>query len=55
MEPSKNRDAGRFDARSRGDLQHPARGEWRHYQVETGALLGPEAIDALRPGRPHLP
>jgi hypothetical protein len=47
MEPSTNRDAGRFDARSRGELQHLAPGEQRRYQLEIGALLGREAIDAF--------
>ncbi|HEV2240996.1 MAG TPA: DUF4432 family protein [Streptosporangiaceae bacterium] len=45
MEPSTNRDAGRFDARSRGELQHLAPGEQRHYQLEIGALLGRDAIE----------
>jgi hypothetical protein len=39
--------AGRFDARSRGELQHLAPGEQRRYQLEIGALLGAEAIDAF--------
>jgi Domain of unknown function (DUF4432) len=47
MEPSTNRDAGRFDARSRSELQHLAPGEQRRYQLEIGALLGAEAIDAF--------
>src|SRR5215831_13626066 len=47
MEPSTNRDAGRFDARSRGELRHLAPGEQRRYQLEIGALLGAEAIDAF--------
>ena len=38
MEPSTNRDAGRFDARSRGELRHLAPGEQRRYQLEIGAL-----------------
>jgi hypothetical protein len=47
MEPSTNRDAGRFDARSRGELQHLAPGEQRRYRLEIGALLGHEAIDTF--------
>jgi hypothetical protein len=47
MEPSTNRDAGRFDARERGELQHLAPGEQRNYQLEIGALLGAGAIDAF--------
>jgi hypothetical protein len=47
MEPSTNRDAGRFDARSRGELQQLAPGEQRRYRLEIGALLGREAIDAF--------
>jgi hypothetical protein len=47
MEPSTNRDAGRFDARSRGELQHLAPGEQRRYRLEIGALLGRDAIDAF--------
>lgn len=45
MEPSTNRDAGRLDARFRGELQHLAPGEQRHYQLEIGALLGGDAIE----------
>jgi hypothetical protein len=47
MEPSTNRDAGRFDARSRGELQHLAPGEQRRYRLEIGALPGLDAIDAF--------
>ena len=47
IEPSTNRDAGRFDARSRGELQRLVPGEQRRYQLEIGALLGREAIDAF--------
>ena len=61
MEPSTNRDAGRLDARARGELQHLAPGEERHYCLEIGAVCGSEAIDAFtaeagqlsgRPARP---
>jgi Domain of unknown function (DUF4432) len=45
MEPSTNHDAGRFDARSRGELQHLSPGEQRRYFLEIGALDGTEAID----------
>ena len=44
MEPSTNRDAGRFDARERGELQWLAPGETRHYDLEIGALPGAAAI-----------
>jgi Domain of unknown function (DUF4432) len=45
MEPSTNRDAGRFDARDRGELTYLGPGEQRHYDLEVGALSGAEAID----------
>jgi hypothetical protein len=45
MEPSTNHDAGRFDARSRGELQHLAPGESRRYSLSIGALAGTEAIE----------
>jgi len=45
MEPSTNRDAGRFDARERGELQHLEPGETRSYELELGVLAGPDAID----------
>ena len=47
MEPSTNRDAGRLDARARGELQHLSPGEERHYTLEIGALAGTQDIDAL--------
>ena len=47
MEPSTNRDAGRADARTRGELQHLAPGEERRYTLEIGALAGTEDIDAF--------
>jgi hypothetical protein len=45
MEPSTNRDAGRFDARERGELAQLAPGEARRYQLEVGALVGAGAIE----------
>ena len=47
MEPSTNRDAGRADARARGELQHLAPGEERRYTLEIGALAGTEDLDAF--------
>jgi hypothetical protein len=47
MEPSTNRDAGRRDARARGELQHLAPGEERRYTLEIGALAGTDDIDAF--------
>jgi len=62
MEPSTNRDAGRFDATERGELQWLAPGEMRHYDLEIGALPGAAAIGrfadrvaALTPGQPAHP
>jgi Domain of unknown function (DUF4432) len=47
MEPSTNHDAGRFDARQRGELVHLAPGESRRYSIELGALSGADSIDAF--------
>jgi hypothetical protein len=47
MEPTTNRDAGRFDARERGELAYLAPGEARTYDVEIGALDGKAAIEAF--------
>jgi hypothetical protein len=47
MEPSTNRDAGRFDARDRGELIQLAPGEARRYRLEIGALTGHDAIGAF--------
>jgi hypothetical protein len=47
MEPTTNRDAGRFDARERGELQILAPGESRRYELEVGVLDGEEQIDAF--------
>jgi hypothetical protein len=44
MEPSTNRDAGRADARERGELQWLEPGEQRRYDLEIGALDGAAAI-----------
>jgi hypothetical protein len=44
LEPSTNRDAGRWDARERGELQWLAPGEERRYDLEIGALAGAAAI-----------
>jgi hypothetical protein len=44
LEPSTNRDAGRFDARDRGELQWLEPGQIRQYDLEIGALAGAEAI-----------
>jgi hypothetical protein len=44
LEPSTNRDAGRQDARERGELQWLEPGEERRYVLEIGALTGPAAI-----------
>jgi uncharacterized protein DUF4432 len=44
MEPSTNRDAGRQDARDRGELQWLEPGEERRYELEIGALPGVTAI-----------
>ena len=47
MEPSTNRDAGRWDARERGELLFLEGGETRTYDLEIGALSGGPAIDAF--------
>jgi Domain of unknown function (DUF4432) len=44
LEPSTNRDAGRSDARERGELQWLEPGETRRYDLEIGALAGQESI-----------
>jgi hypothetical protein len=48
MEPSTNRDAGRFDARERGELMFLQPGEQRSYQLDIGVALGDDALGALR-------
>ena len=47
IEASTNRDAGRFDARERGELTELAPGESRTYDLEMGALVGEAEIDAF--------
>jgi hypothetical protein len=47
MEPTTNRDAGRFDARERGELAYLAPGEERRYDLEIGALDGAAAIETF--------
>lgn len=50
MEPSTNRDAGRFDARRRGELQYLAPGQTRRYELHIGALVGTDEIDSFARG-----
>jgi hypothetical protein len=45
MEPSTNRDAGRWDARERGELMYLEPGAVRTYDLEIGALLGASSIE----------
>jgi Domain of unknown function (DUF4432) len=52
MEPSTNHDAGRFDARERGELQHLEPGEHRDYDLELGVLAGAEQIGAFEGALP---
>jgi hypothetical protein len=47
MEPSTNRDAGRWDAKERDELQYLEPGETREYDLEIGALAGSEEITAF--------
>ena len=47
LEPSTNRDAGRWDASERGELLWLEPGEIRRYDLEIGALDGAAAIDAF--------
>jgi Domain of unknown function (DUF4432) len=44
LEPGTNRDAGRWDARERGELQWLEPGEQRRYDLEIGALNGLASI-----------
>jgi hypothetical protein len=44
LEPSTNRDAGRQDARERGELRWLEAGEACRYELEIGALAGAGAI-----------
>jgi hypothetical protein len=50
MEPSTNHDAGRFDARERGELLHLAPGGSRSYALELGVLAGVPAIETFAAG-----
>ena len=47
LEPSTNRDAGRWDARERGELKMLEPGELRRYDLELGVLRGAEEIAAF--------
>jgi hypothetical protein len=47
IEPSTNRTSGRLPARESGELLVLAPGETRQYDLELGALAGPEAIAAF--------
>jgi hypothetical protein len=47
MEPTTNRDAGRSDARERGELAFLAPGEAREYDLEIGVLDGLAAIESF--------
>lgn len=47
LEPSTNRDAGRWDARERGELQMLEPAETRTYDVELAALRGQGDLDAF--------
>ena len=47
MEPTTNRDAGRFDAKELGELQWLEPGEERSYRLEIGVLEGKGEIAAF--------
>jgi hypothetical protein len=47
IEASTNRDAGRWDARERGELIELAPGDQRTYELEMGALVGNDEIEAF--------
>jgi Domain of unknown function (DUF4432) len=47
MEPTTNRDAGRFDARGRGELAFLGPGDARRYELEIGALDGQDELAAF--------
>jgi len=47
LEPGTNRDAGRADARERGELQWLEPGETREYDLEIGALHGAAALSGF--------
>ena len=44
LEPSTNRDSGRWDARERGELQSLAPGEVRRYELDLGVVEGRDRI-----------
>ena len=44
IEPTTNRDAGRFDAKERGELLWLEPGEERSYRLEVGVLEGAREI-----------
>jgi hypothetical protein len=47
LEPATNRDAGRWDARERGELQTLAAGEIRPYELDLSVVAGAEALGLL--------
>jgi hypothetical protein len=47
LEPTTNRDAGRFDAKARGELQWLQPGEAREYSLEIGVLDGASELSAF--------
>jgi hypothetical protein len=50
LEATTNRDAGRFDAAERGELQWLGAGEGRRYSLEIGVLSGSAQVEAYRSG-----
>jgi Domain of unknown function (DUF4432) len=52
MEPSTNHDAGRLDARRRGELHHLTPGGHRDYALEVGALAGAAQIEEFAASLP---
>ena len=55
IEPCTNRTAGRLDARERGELIELAAGERREYDLELGALVGADEIEAFAARVARLP
>jgi hypothetical protein len=47
LEPGTNRDAGRWDAKDRGELQYLEPGETRTYDLEIGALTDASSIQEI--------
>jgi hypothetical protein len=47
IETSSNRDAGRDDAKKRGELLHLEPGEMRPYDLKIGALVGEMEMEAF--------